>query len=84
MIPVEASRSTGRGGRRLKDPNGRKYTGAHLPLDLRAALDQRAEAEGRPLGDLITEVLAEGMGFPVPDYCRPRERDPELPLDKAS
>lgn len=71
-------------GRRRKDPGGRKATIACLPLGLRAALDQRAAAEGRPLGDLITELLAEGMNQPVPPYCRPRDRQPELPLDQAS
>lgn len=86
MIAVEAPRSPRRAGRRLKDPGGRKYTAAYLPLPLRDALEQRANEEGRPLGDLVTELLAEAMSFPVPDYCRPRNHQPELelPLDKAS
>lgn len=84
MAAVEAPRSPAPRGRRLKDPGGRKFTAASLPLPLRAALDRRAAEEGRPLGDLITELLATAMSFPVPDYCRPRDPHPELPLNKAS
>lgn len=70
-------------GRPPRHTSARKATTVVLPLELRAALEDIAQAEGLSRGDIMTRLLAEGLGQPVPPYCRPRNQQ-ELPLDKAS
>lgn len=75
--------SRGRPGRKPKLAEGRVYTAAKIPLHYREVLDRQAEEEGIPLGDVITRLLGERLGLPVPAYCRPRNQE-ALPLDQAS
>jgi hypothetical protein len=54
-----------------------------LPVELRRAAEAIAQREQLPLGDVITRIVAEGLGIPAPAYCYPIDQQ-ELPLTQAS
>jgi hypothetical protein len=58
-----------------------------LPVELRRLVDDVAKQEGLPLGDVLTRLVAEGLGTTAPAFCYPSTTDhatqEELPL-KAS
>lgn len=72
--------------RRGRKPKGvRVGTFVSLPIELRRASEEIAQREGLPLGDVITRIVAEGLGIPAPAYCYPeRTAQEELPLNRAS
>lgn len=55
---------------------------------MREAAEAIAARDGIAVGDAVTKVFGEALGFPIPDYCLPkrdrRKPQEELPLDKAS
>lgn len=72
--------------RRGRPPKGERVgTFVALPVELRKAAEAIAEREGLPLGDVVTRIVAEGLGIPAPAYCYPAtQQQQELPLTKAS
>jgi hypothetical protein len=72
--------------RRGRKPKGvRVGTFIALPIDLRQAAEEIARREQMPLGDVITRIVAEGLGIPAPAYCYPAPtQQSELPLTQAS
>ncbi|GAA1092941.1 hypothetical protein GCM10009629_40870 [Pseudonocardia alni] len=67
----------------------RVATHVRLPRPMREAAEAIARRDGIAVGDAVTKVFGEALGFAIPDYClSPRERatqnELELPLDKAS
>lgn len=72
--------------RRGRPPKGERVgTFVALPVDLRRAAEAIAVDEQMPLGDVITRIVAEGLGIPAPAYCYPTQSaQEELPLTKAS
>lgn len=67
-------------------PKGeRTPTPVYLPNDLRAEALEIARRDGLPLTSVITRLVAESLGRPVPDFCLPvvQAEQEELPL-KAS
>lgn len=50
---------------------------------VRQRIEELAAAEDMSLADIMTRLLAEGLGLPVPPYCQRRNQQ-ELPLNKAS
>lgn len=72
-----------RAGRPPKHTTARIATKAVLPVDMRAAIEDIARAEGLAVSDVMTRLLAEGLGLPVPPYCQRPNRQ-ELPFAKAS
>lgn len=81
MPPQEPPRT-----RRGRKPKGvRVGTFVSLPVELRRAAEEIARREQLPLGDVITRIVAEGLGIPAPAYCYPTAtQQSELPLTKAS
>lgn len=70
--------------RRGRKPKGERVgTFVSLPVDLRRAAEAIAQHEQLPLGDVITRIVAEGLGIPAPAYCYPNDQQ-ELPLTQAS
>ncbi|MBC3189496.1 hypothetical protein H7X46_00230 [Pseudonocardia sp. C8] len=65
-------------------------THVRLPRQMREAAEAIAARDGIAVGDAVTKVFGEALGFPVPDYCLPKhdrkkpQEELELPLDKAS
>src|SRR4051794_26988031 len=80
-LPQQPARS-----RRGRKPKGvRVGTFVSLPVELRRAAEEIARREQLPLGDVITRIVAEGLGIPAPAYCYPATaQQTELPLTKAS
>ncbi len=72
--------------RRGRKPKGERVgTFVALPVELRRAAEAIAEREQLPLGDVITRIVAEGLGLPAPAYCYPAATtQQELPLNRAS
>lgn len=72
--------------RRGRKPKGHRIgTFVALPVELRHAAEEVARIEELPLGDVITRIVAEGLGLPAPAYCYPETSDQqELPLNNAS
>lgn len=52
--------------------------------EVRQRVVELAAAEGVSLADMMTRLLSERLGLPVPPYCQPRNQQEELPFDKAS
>lgn len=70
--------------RRGRKPKGERVgTFVSLPVELRRAAEAIAQHEQLPLGDVITRIVAEGLGIPAPAYCYPNNQQ-ELPLTQAS
>lgn len=70
-----------------RKPKGeRTPTPVYLPNDLRAEALEIARRDGLPLTSVITRMVAESLGRPVPEYCHPATevKQEELPLTKAS
>jgi hypothetical protein len=71
-------------GRRSK--GDRVFTGLRLPREYREAAEEIAKQDGLDVNDVLTRLVGEQLGMPVPDYCYPnslRNVQQELPL-KAS
>ena len=68
----------------------RVQTHVRLPRPMREAAEALAARDGIAVGDAVTKVFGEALGFPIPDYCLPKptsgaaQKAPELPFDKAS
>lgn len=64
----------------------RVLTSVRLPRQYREAAEQIAARDGIAVGDAVTKVFGEALGFPVPHYCLPKSTadQGELPLTKAS
>lgn len=70
-----------------KPKGARTPTMIYLPDEFRAEAQEIARRDGLPLTSVITRMVAEALGRPVPPYCQPRqqvEAQEELPLTKAS
>ncbi|MGM0724151.1 MAG: hypothetical protein ACQEXM_27335 [Actinomycetota bacterium] len=82
---MEEIRPRKKPGPKPKGP--RTATPVYLPNELRAEAQEIARRDGLPLTSVITRMVAEALGRPVPSYCYPRqqiEAQEELPLTKAS
>lgn len=81
---MESSRRVGSGGRPSK--GDRVFTGVRLPRTYRAAAEAIAKRDGIDVNDVVTRIVGEHLGLPIPDYCRPKTApdQQELPLTKAS
>lgn len=75
------------GAKKLGRPSLGDRVGTHvaLPVDLRAEIEAIAARDEVTIGAVITRLLADSLGHPVPAYCMPRPKgQEELPLNKAS
>jgi hypothetical protein len=71
---------------------GRKSKGARvqvpvrMPAEFHAEVERISKVDGIPVTDVVTRMIAESLGRPAPDYCRPKttSQQEELPLTKAS
>ena len=72
---------------------GRKHLGERRPTmvrlreDLWNEVQEIAQREELPVSAVITRMVAESLGRPVPDYCRPKasgSTQEELPVPQAS
>jgi len=72
------------GGRPSK--GDRVFTAVRLPRPYRALLEEMADRDGIDVNDVVTRLVGEGLGQPLPDYCQPKvaSEQEELPLNKAS
>lgn len=72
--------------RRGRKPKGNRVgTFVALPVELRRAAEEIAQREQLPLGDVITRIVAEGLGIPAPAYCYPSiTQQQELPLTQEA
>ncbi|GEL26465.1 hypothetical protein PSU4_54190 [Pseudonocardia sulfidoxydans NBRC 16205] len=64
----------------------RVFTGLRLPRQYRTAAEEIARRDGLDVNDVLTRLVGERLGLPVPDYCYPdsaSDAQEELPL-KAS
>ncbi len=60
-------------------------TPVYLPADLRAEAEEVARRDGLALTWVITRMVAESLGRPIPEHCYPKATtQQELPLNKAS
>jgi len=70
-----------------KPKGARTATLVYLPDEFRAEAQEIARRDGLPLTSVITRMVAEALGRPVPSYCQPRQQievQEALPLPKVS
>jgi hypothetical protein len=81
---MEIRRERRKPGRPAK--GDRVFTGVRLPREYRVAAEELARRDGLDVTDVVTRMVGESLGLPIPDYCLPKttSQQEELPLNKAS
>ena len=81
---MEIRRERRKPGRPAK--GDRVFTAVRLPREYRMAAEAIARRDGVDVTDVVTRMVGESLGLPIPDYCLPKttSQQEELPLNKAS